>query len=242
MRDEYNRRYGGGFETMLYPQRITEVAEERAKPSGEDGVLRLLYVGGLAPNRFLALADIGRALEALKEYSIRARLTIYSFPEDIRAHGPFLVSNPCIEIGGTAQAEDVPKLLRGADVLVHVESFDSKSSEYTRYSLSTKITQYLMSGVCCLAYGPGEGASIRYVAESGGGVAVGAKDFEQLRATLRDLLESPSKRALLGRAGRRFAIEHHDVTKLRERFRQAFVRACEARRPYLAPIAGLSGL
>ena len=48
-------------------------------------------------------------------------------------------------------------------MLVHVESFDNKSRQLTKLSISTKIPEYLATGKPIIAIGPREVASLEYL-------------------------------------------------------------------------------
>ena len=69
------------------------------------------------------------------------------------------------EFCGSLSASQVAEIYAGADILLHVESFDSNAIASTKYSFSTKIPEYLSAGKCVLAVGPAEVASIRYLSD-----------------------------------------------------------------------------
>lgn len=50
--------------------------------------------------------------------------------------------------------------------LLHVESFDKRNRTYVRYSVSTKISEYLSSNRVVLAYGPHEVASMQLLKDN----------------------------------------------------------------------------
>jgi hypothetical protein len=116
-----------------------------------------------------------------------------------------------------------------SNVLVHAESFDESTRLYTRLSLSTKIPQYLMAGRCVLAYGPAELASIRYVVETGAGLAVSTENVDKLAGELEKLISSPALRQAYAERARRAALDRHDAEEERERFRRCISAALPER-------------
>ena len=120
---------------------------------------------------------------------------------------------------GTAAPIEVTSIQLDANVLVHVESFDETNRLLTRFSLSTKIPQYLMAARCVLAVGPAEAASIRYVADSGSGIAVSSEDQDVLCAELERILSNPALRRELAAQARQTAVRRHDAETERKRFR-----------------------
>ena len=57
----------------------------------------------------------------------------------------------------------VSRIIEEHDVVVYVESLNKKYEHIARLSFSTKITDYLASGKCILAIGPGDIAPIEYL-------------------------------------------------------------------------------
>jgi hypothetical protein len=170
------------------------------------------------------------ALARLKERGILGELVIYSFPEEFQRFGKHFEGCEAIVARGTAAPGQVRSLQLDANVLVHVESFDEASQLLTRLSLSTKIPQYLMAGRCILAFGPAEGASCRYVADSGAGVAVSTDNQGALCAVLEGLLTRPELRREYAARARQTAVTRHNPVTERERFRTIVAEVHSKRR------------
>ena len=219
MAREYEQRYGGRFEVMNYAAVVRPYS-----PPPSLAVVRLLFVGTLVPHRWPCLERIGQALDSLAQEGLKGELVVYSYPDELK---PLMSQHlpQSLKLAGTALPGNVARLQAEANVLVHVESFDEKSSAYTRLSLSTKIPQYLMAGRCVLAMGPAEGASIRYVSESGAGVSVTEDNIDQLREALRLLISDESARRHFGERAYQVAIERNDETRQRCRFRKLLCAA-----------------
>ena len=142
-----------------------EKATPKTSSSPRDG-LTMVYAGGLHYNRWQVLADIGHVLSEINRSSdTQCRLKIYSsqhIAEDIvRA----MTASDAAEFCGGASAAQIAEIYADADILLHVESFDTKAIASTKYSFSTKIPEYLSAGKCVLAVGPAEVASVGYLAD-----------------------------------------------------------------------------
>jgi glycosyltransferase involved in cell wall biosynthesis len=223
MAREYERRYGGRFETFMNPVDPFEPTPETKWP-----MVRLSFIGALSPNRWQSVLSIGEALSRLRNRGIAGELLVYTFPQDIRNFGHRLTGCEAIRVAGTAKPDEVRRLQMEANVLVHVESFDESSRRYTRFSLSTKIPQYLMAGRCILAYGPAELASVRYVAESGAGMAISTEDLDELSLELERLVSSPALRKANAARARQTALARHDAVVERQRFRNLICAAVQS--------------
>ena len=227
---EYRDRYAGHFEA--FPN-LTERFETGPGHPQEcvrqecvrQECVRLCFLGSLSPNRWQPLRSIGNALARLRQRGIMGELVIYSFPEDLRRFGKHLEGCESIVMGGTAAPSEVRGLQLGANILVHVESFDEESRRLTQFSLSTKIPQYLMCGRCVLAVGPAEAASIRYIEDCGAGIVVTTDDEDVLCAALERLMH-PVLRQEYGAQARQTALSRHDPVRGRERFRRVLSEVC----------------
>ena len=65
-----------------------------------------------------------------------------------------------VQFCGGLDSSGVITQMENSHFLLHVESFDKVNRTYVRYSISTKISEYLSSGRGIIAYGPHEVASI----------------------------------------------------------------------------------
>jgi hypothetical protein len=217
---EFRRRYGGRFEVFMNCCDRLDATPEPARSTA-----RLNFIGALAPDRWRPLLSIGTALSELHSRGVFGELVIYTLPEDIRGCAKFFAGCGAIRMAGTAAPHEVRGLQLEANLLVHVESFAEATRRLTRLSLSTKIPQYLMAGRCVLAYGPPEAASIRYIADTGAGVAVSTEDMGELTSQLEILLTQPALRHKYAERARHTALKRHEAVAERQRFRRSIVAA-----------------
>ena len=220
MSREYRHRFGGRFEVMHY----AEVVRPYSLPAGRP-VVRFVFTGTLVPRRWSSLKRIGQALDSLAGEGLRGELMVYT-PLGEMDGIPDQDVPRSVKLAGTASLLDVAGIQADADVLVHVESFDAISRAYTRLSLSTKISQYFMAGRPVLAMGPAEAASIQYVSETGAGVAVTEDALDTIKTALRPLMSDESWRCALGKKAHLTAIERHDESRQRQRFKELLCAAC----------------
>lgn len=106
--------------------------------------LHFLYAGNLTPCRHLSLNILARHLRP------KDKLIVYAPSNQIEE----VDLDSRIEIHSSVPQSDVLSLYARADVLVHVESFDKASESFARYSLSTKVAEYLATGKPILYFGP----------------------------------------------------------------------------------------
>jgi glycosyltransferase involved in cell wall biosynthesis len=224
MAEEYRQRYGLAFETFM--NTVDTQLFGGARPTRPPGpAAQLVYVGGLHLGRWELLRDLGQAAQELGERGQAAEVVVYAPATDLSEYGVRLLEHGGVRLGGTLASHEMPAVLRGADVLLHVESFDPKLQRYTRLSLSTKLPQYLAAGRPILAYAPAHLASCQHVEQCHSGLAVGVRDPARLRAALQRLLQDCELRERLGAAAWRAARNRHDIHSERERFRAVLADA-----------------
>jgi len=104
-------------------------------------------------------------------------------------------------------------MLASADVLLVV-----LESNASRYSVPSKVLNYLCAGRPVLALLPADNAVAHMVEAAEAGIVVAPGDADAASAALDSLLASSVARAAMGTAARRFAERTFDVTRVGERF------------------------
>lgn len=186
--DDYRKEFGCQTTTVFSGANI-EIAKQASLADSRS----LVYLGNLQLNRNQSLKEIGIALDELNQaHHTQYRLEIYTGDKDPGILQTFDgVSS--IQVKGFVSGPEVHRIMKGACMLIHTESFEPLDVERVRYSMSTKIADSLASGVCLFAYGPAEVASIQHL-QSHQCAAV-ATDRAQLKGILWDYLSHPEKRA-----------------------------------------------
>jgi colanic acid biosynthesis glycosyl transferase WcaI len=109
--------------------------------------------------------------------------------------------------------EQLPDMLASADVLLVV-----LESNASRYSVPSKVLNYLCAGRPVLALLPADNAVAHMVEAAEAGIVVAPGDADAASVALNTLLASPVARAAMGTSARRFAERTFDVTRVGERF------------------------
>lgn len=124
--------------------------------------VRYLYTGNLWVGRWKSLALLVKALKTTEG----GYLDIYSatrLPERVKKilniDGVSTLHEPITQ-------KQVIEEQNKSDVLIHVESFSLKNRLHVRYSISTKIMDYISVGRCVMAIGPKDIASIEYLKDN----------------------------------------------------------------------------
>ncbi|MEV1154546.1 glycosyl transferase family 1 [Micromonospora chokoriensis] len=240
MAEEYTRRYGIPFHVFVNCVDEAFLATSQGEASESQPLTELVYVGALHLKRWEALRDIGIALNDVAATGLPVRLTIHAPAEDLARYGSHFTHLKLVRLGPSLASHEVPAALRAAGVLVHVESSDGRIRRYVRYSVSTKIPQYLATGRAILGYGPTEVASMSHIREANAGLTVEAGSTAALVSAIRDLCRNAALRDTLARNGLAFARRNHLRAQVAADF-AATLHAAAARTGSVAPVAAGSG-
>lgn len=157
--DMMQRDYAKLFQIPTKTVRISSEANRYAlSANSRRGIV---YIGNLGINRITPLVELGLSLKkaGLTRYET---INVYS-GEQNSAILQQINKNNGLTYCGCVPEQEVERVLGASKFIVFTEAFDSKSICRTKYSLSTKIADYLQSGACIIAYGPSEIAAIDYL-------------------------------------------------------------------------------
>jgi glycosyltransferase involved in cell wall biosynthesis len=183
----------------------------------------LTYIGGLHFNRWQSLIYLGDLLrEIQKEHLLNISFEIFSF-EKINDNKKYLLNQPPLTFLGSISNDMVRQKHFESDILVHVESINAEYRKAMKYSVSTKIPEYLSSGNCVIAYGPAEGASLRVLGDNDLGIVLTDNDSrEEKKEKLINILTNKAIRNYYGKRGYDYAFKKYNTLIVGELLQKTF--------------------
>ena len=167
------------------------------------------YFGNLHNNRWKSLAEIAEALQNLDIRDKHIELRVFSRskldPKMKRMFG----KKKIIKYMGDVPEADLERWRADSDILIYVEAFDRQSINSLRLSLSTKIPEYLASGICIFAYASEEFASTQYIKDNYIGFVCTKK--EELNNKLLDAIYNRELRQRYAQKGLIIASKNHNI-------------------------------
>ena len=148
--------------------------------------VRFLFTGNIGANRWKSLGMLADALQRNRF----GHLDIYTATPLTNKMIRRLNIDGYSEVHAPVTQDEVRRLQDESDVLVHAESFDLANRLLVRYSISTKIMDYLCVGRTILGIGPSDIASIEYLRDND--VAMIATNENELNRVISLLKESPN--------------------------------------------------
>lgn len=207
MVEEYKKRYQLPFSAFVNCVEESIFYEPVVKR--DEDLFVVMYVGGLHLNRWRSILDISRAIDELNKMGKKITLKIYCPLNDKTLYSHNFTSFSSTKFEGSLSSDQVSATLKLASLLIHVESFEDNYMEYTRFSLSTKIPQYMAAGKAILGYGPQILASMQHILKADSGRVVHNESVEEISNCLLEL--SSNKDLLFSYAtnGFKYASENH---------------------------------
>ncbi len=158
------------------------------------------YFGKLSLDRYKSILDVGTTLDLINR-SDKQSFSLDVFCGDVSREIKDLFKDvQSVRFHNFVRGEEFESEFYASDALLHIEGFEKSIIERVKYSISTKIADYLASGIPVFAYGPDGIASIAHLKRNQSAVIATQRD--QLEPQLRELFyntaltDSVSKRAL----------------------------------------------
>jgi len=183
------------------------------------------YFGGLGLGRLDSIIEIGRALEEV-DVGGDVQINIYSAEKD-KDVTQRMSDSARLCFRGSVPSQEVLRLVNESNILLLPESFEPQYLGRIEYALSTKISEYLASNRCILAYGPQEAGTIGYLKEHGVGCVV--TDYESMKEKLQEILVSAEKRKEYVAGQLLLAKQNHSRSRNHNALKNAILTACKER-------------
>ena len=188
---------------------------------------RCVYAGSIFPYAQLdSLVEIATAVDAMARRGVPITLDIYSPPFMVDRYRDRLVVGDAVRLRDPIpHGEPYFRMLCDADLLLLPVNFDHDTVVYIRYSMPTKVPEYLLTGVPILAYGPPTVAQIDYAAKDGWARVVTTQGTEAVTDALAALMGDAALRHALSTTAKAVAARNHDARTVRAQFRRALREA-----------------
>jgi hypothetical protein len=224
MAAEYSKIFNKEFIPVMNSIDFDSISNFHSKKYKNE-VLILSYIGGLHYDRWKTLVELGMILRQInKEERLTITLEIYSTERLNKSQDVLLNQSPLI-FKGSIDSNKVRSKQIESNILVHVEGFNKDYRKAIKYSVSTKIPEYLSSANCILAYGPSDVASIRLVADNNLGVVITEHDsYEQKYRKLFDILLSAKLRKSYGSKGYQYALKFFNARNTDDLMLKTFIK------------------
>jgi glycosyltransferase involved in cell wall biosynthesis len=229
MANAFQHRYGVSFVPFHNMIDLAHWSQPTTDYALQGNGFRVVYLGALAENtQLFSLRDVAEAISSMAQRGVDISLTIHTGLIQKDYYDQYLDGLPGVSYGGEVAREDLCTCLAAADLLVIPVNFGEQGA-HVRYSMPTKVPEYMASGAPVLVYAPGTMPPAAYARDEGWGYVVDYQDSQELEQALLALMNSEELRTKLGQRGRELALRNHDARIVREEFRHVMRKAVEER-------------
>jgi hypothetical protein len=212
----YKKFFEVDAEVLLTGTKLNKSCNESMQFNNSKNV-KFLYLGQLGLNRWKSLTDIGNSIRQYNElYNTNHNIDIFTTNSISKKVRKIFNNTSTINIKGSLTAKEVENIYQKYDILMHVE--DKKYSLRTKYSMSTKIPEYLASGKIIFVYGPTGLASINYLQRNNAAFIV--NDPSDIFKTLVNLMDNGPQRVIVSRNAIALANKNHNPLIIKETFKE----------------------
>jgi glycosyltransferase involved in cell wall biosynthesis len=162
MAEEYSMLFNKPCEALMIPYEKSMILPQKNEYKRP---YKFVYAGNVGLNRWITLKMLGESIKRINAGGKILTLDIYSSNQDSSIIEALSIGDD-VKYRGFVGAYELHDIFEEADILVHVEGFDSESKLRVKHSISTKIPNYLVCGRPILAIGPKDIASTRHFNES----------------------------------------------------------------------------
>jgi glycosyltransferase involved in cell wall biosynthesis len=231
MADVFSERYSTEFHPFHNTIDFEEWTEPKEDYSVQGEVFRIVYLGALAERRQVgSLRDVARLVSTLVEEGAKVSLTVHTGEMYKDIYLRHLDGLTGVSHGGRVARQDLCACLAAADLLLLPVDFAVQGAGVGRYSMPTKVPEYMASATPVLVYGPSYVPAADYAHTEGWGYVIGQRDSDVLKKALLELMGLEELRARLGKRGRELAMQNHDARSVRRNFRVLLRDASESGR------------
>lgn len=187
----------------------------------DENKIKIIYAGGLHLKRYESLKKIEQAIRDINDEKIQ--LIIYTSDKDREAYSA-IFSNEITKFKNFIPHDQVDKIYQEADILVHIESFDKNKIMFTKYSLSTKIPEYMISSKPILCFAPAELTVHKYINENK--VGISTSNEVELQSAIKKLVSDKELRKFLGNNGVICAKKNHTIEHAHKIMKKVMIMNC----------------
>jgi glycosyltransferase involved in cell wall biosynthesis len=192
------------------------------------GRFRVVYAGSVQTMHLDGLLAVAEAIHRLRIFGHDIELVLHTAPWFERRYKDHWVRWGVV-MGGLVPYDNLPGVLQGADLLLVALSFEPALAHMAMYSLLTKITDYMATGVPLLACGPAGSASLNFVNRWECGLTCDTNDVSHISGLLREQLGRPERNTELATRAYRVLQSEFSTKQVQRRLYDFLIRVARLR-------------
>jgi glycosyltransferase involved in cell wall biosynthesis len=218
MSDEYYKRYKKIFIPIRNPVELSQWLPYIKNDWEVSDTINVVYTGRLAIPNINSLYRFCEVVDSLNKLGRNIKFDIYSI-DDNRSFRKKIKYFRGIYVNSPIPYGDIPKLIPKYDILLLPIDFNKTGIKYAKYSISTKTSEYMISGVPILLIAPKEVALTSYAIENNCMLSVSEDKIEKITNALVRLINDKSLRESLAKKAFDVVKKDSDANYVRQKFK-----------------------
>lgn len=219
MSEEYFKRYNKQFMPFRNPIDINTWTPYIKQDWDISGETKIIYTGRLAVPNIKALHIFCKVVDRINNSGFPIQIHIYSNDKNAKFYAQTKKLKSVV-FHDAVSFERIPSLISKFDLAVLPIDFTKKGIKYAKYSVSTKTSEYMISGVPIILFAPEEVALTTYARKNNCMYSVSENNMDRLQDALSDLTHDTYLRSSLARKAIEVAKSDSDAFEVRAKFQE----------------------
>ena len=193
------------------------VDDFRNEPREITSTVNVTYAGGLHLDRWVTLKEVEKQLLQYSERSQKSIVfNIYTSQADKEKYSDYF-DNRITVFHNYVPHSEISRIYKASDILIHAETLNSKYNAFFKYSVSTKIPEYLSSGRPVILLCPKSMALYNYLKSNN--AAYVADSTDSFLKLFESLINDKTERLNIINSAQKLAAENHDFYAVQKKFK-----------------------
>ncbi len=221
MATEYEMRYGRKFYPFPNP---VGVDKEPNFNYVDSPVKRITYIGKIASFNAEAICEMMQAVDLINN-SDRYKIIfdIYTGTDDLTRNSYISYKGMNTIFHSAVPNEEIPSILKKSTILYLPVSISDEIASFTKYSISTKLSEYFASGTPVIYCGPDSIAMADIIRKYKCAFSITEKGVDKIYSAVIQLLDDKVMMAEYSKNAYNLAATHFDKSVVAQKFYEAIV-------------------
>ena len=221
MSDEYYKRYDKKFVHFHNTIETDQWLPYAKKDFRIDQDVRILYAGRIGIGTYHSFFDFILAIEELNKEGHNISLHIQS-PFVDKKFRSRLEKFKCVTFNKFAEYSALAKVFSSYDLLLLPIDFEGKGKAFLKYSMPTKVSEFMFSGTPVLLFCPDGIALYEHAKKYKWAYVISNNSRESIKKGVLEMITDEELRSRISKTATNYALEHFNSTLVRENFRARF--------------------
>jgi glycosyltransferase involved in cell wall biosynthesis len=222
MTEAYLERYQKKFVPFHNPIEIEDWLPYNKKDlSIKNNEIKILYAGRIGLGTSTSLLSVAAVIEELKSDGVPVTFQIQTTTKEnlIREKLNFF---SCVHINEEVNYSKLPSIFSNVDILLLPIDFSEKGIKFLRYSMPTKVSEFMISGTPILLYCSPEVSLLNHAKKHQWAYIVSENNKSVLKKQILELLVNLELRKKLSKKAIDYACKNYSSNIVREKFKNEF--------------------